>query len=313
MNPFSYKKFGWFLGRRQWLLLAFLLGFGAQTAVAQGPLFLWKVTSNAAEVYLLGSIHLAKPDMYPLDARIEEAFRASDDVVVEVDVSGGDMTQQRALALQLGMYSDGFTVKDHLSPEGFVRFQRFLEERSLPLPAFQGFRPWMLAAMLQILEMQRVGFDTEIGIERHFLRLAEQQGKVVHELETAEFQLRMLAEMSDELQELFLISTIDEYASFAERIDRMIVAWKIGDSTELANMLLKDYAEKPEMRPLYQRILIDRNVGMAQKIVDMLEGGGKWFVIVGAAHLVGEEGLVEILQQDAHGFQVMQVGAADGE
>jgi uncharacterized protein YbaP (TraB family) len=313
MNPFSYKKFGWFLGRRQWLLLAFLLGFGAQTAVAQGPLFLWKVTSNAAEVYLLGSIHLAKPDMYPLDARIEEAFRASDDVVVEVDVSGGDMTQQRALALQLGMYSDGFTVKDHLSPEGFVRFQRFLEERSLPLPAFQGFRPWMLASMLQILEMQRVGFDTEIGIERHFLRLSEQQGKVVHELETAEFQLRMLAEMSDELQELFLISTIDEYASFAERIDRMIVAWKIGDSTELANMLLKDYAEKPEMRPLYQRILIDRNVGMAQKIVDMLEGGGKWFVIVGAAHLVGEEGLVEILQQDAHGFQVMQVGAADGE
>lgn len=313
MNPFSYKTFGWFLGRRLWLPSAFLLAFGVQTAVAQEPVFLWKVTSNAAEVYLLGSIHLAKPDMYPLDARIEEAFRASDNVVVEVDFGAGDAVQQQALAMELGLYSDGSTVNDHLSPEGFVRFQGFLEERSLPLEVFQGLRPWMSAATLQVLEMQRVGFDAEIGIERHFLRLAEQQGKVVHELETAEFQLRMLAEMSDELQELFLISTIDEYASFAERIDRMIAAWKIGDSTELANMLLQDYEEKPELRPLYQRILIDRNVGMAQKIVDMLEGGGKWFVIVGAAHLVGEKGLVEMLQQDAHAFQVMQVGAAYGE
>ncbi len=308
MNSFSRKTSSWFLGRRQWLLSAFLLAFGVQTAAAQGPLFLWKVTSNAGEVYLLGSIHLAKPDMYPLDARIEEAFSASDNVVVEVDIGKGNAAQQQALAMQLGVYSDGTTVKDHLSPEAFEKFQSFLAERGLPLAVFQGFRPWMSAATLQALEMQRVGFDTEIGIERHFLGLAEQQDKVVHELETADFQLRMLAEMSDELQELFLISTIDEYASFSERIDQMIAAWKVGDASVLENMLLQDYNEKPEMRPLYQRILIDRNVGMAQKIVDMLEGGGKWFVIVGAAHLVGEQGLVEMLRQDAHGFEVMQVG-----
>lgn len=311
MNPFSCKTSAGFLGRRQWLLAAFLLAFGLQTAAAQAPVFLWKITSNAGEVYLLGSIHLAKPDMYPLDARIEEAFRASENVVVEVNVGGADTAQQQALAMRLGVYSDGTTVKDHLSPEAFARLQGFLEERGLPLAVFQGFRPWMSAATLQVLEMQRVGFDTEIGIERHFLRLAEQQGQIVHELETAEFQLRMLAEMSDELQELFLISTIDEYASFAERIDQMIASWRIGDSTVLENMLLEDYREKPEMRPLYQRILIDRNAGMAQKIVDMLEGGGKWFVIVGAAHLVGEQGLVEMLRRDAHGFQVTQVGAAE--
>jgi len=308
MNPFSQINTDWFLGRRQWLLSALLLAFGAQTAVAQGPVFLWKVTSNAGEVYMLGSIHLAKPDMYPLDARIEEAFRASDNVVVEVDISKGNVAQQQALAMQMGLYSDGTTVRDHLTPEAFAKFQAFLEERGLPMAVFQGFRPWMSAATLQVLEMQRVGFDTEIGIERHFLRLAEQQGQVVHELETADFQLRMLAEMSDELQELFLISTIDEYASFTERIDQMIAGWKDGDATVLEDMLLQDYNEKPAMRPLYQRILIDRNVGMAEKIVDMLEGGGRWFVIVGAAHLVGEQGLVAMLRQDAHGFEVVQVG-----
>lgn len=311
MNPLSNKTSGGFLGRRQWLLSALLFVFGTQAAVAQSPVFLWKITSNAGEVYLLGSIHLAKPDMYPLDARIEEAFRTADNVVVEVNVGGAGTAEQQALALQMGVYSDGTTVQDHLSPEAFARFQGFLEERGLPLMVFQGFRPWMSAATLQILEMQRVGFDAEIGIERHFLRLAEQQDKVVHELETAEFQLRMLAEMPDDLQELFLISTIEEYESFAGRIDEMIASWRIGDSTVLANMLLDDYREKPEMRPLYQRILIDRNVGMAEKIVDMLEGGGKWFVIVGAAHLVGEQGLVEMLQRDAHGFEVMQVGAAE--
>ena len=82
MNPLSNKTSGGFLGRRQWLLSALLFVFGTQAAIAQSPVFLWKITSNAGEVYLLGSIHLAKPDMYPLDARIEEAFRASDNVVV---------------------------------------------------------------------------------------------------------------------------------------------------------------------------------------------------------------------------------------
>lgn len=292
------------------MLSAFLLlACGVQTAVAQGPIFLWKVTSNAGEVYLLGSIHLAKPDMYPLDARIEEAFRASDNVVVEVDISRGNVADQQALAMQMGLYTDGSTVKDHLSAEAFAKFQTFLDERGLPIALFQVFRPWMSAATFQVLEMQRVGFDAEIGIERHFLRLAEQQGKSVHELETADFQLRMLAEMPDELQELFLISTIDEYATFSERIDQMIAGWKVGDATVLETMMLRDSEEKPEMRPLYQRILIDRNVGMGEKIVDMLEGGGKWFVIVGAAHLVGKQGLVEIMRQHRHGFEVVQVGA----
>jgi uncharacterized protein YbaP (TraB family) len=291
------------------LLSVFLLVFGFQSAAAQGPVFLWKVTSNAGEVYLLGSIHLAKPDMYPLDARIEEAFRASDNVVVEVDVGGGDVAAQQALAMQMGLYTDGSTVRDHLSPEAFESFRAFLDERGLPLAVFQAFRPWMSAATLQVMEMQRVGFDTEIGIERHFLRLAEQQEKTVHELESADFQLRMLAEMPDDLQELFLISTIEEYASFSDRIDEMIAGWKVGDASVLEEMLLKDYEAKPEMRPLYQRILVDRNVNMAEKIVDMLEGGGKWFVIVGAAHLVGEQGLVHMMRQHRHGFQVSQVGA----
>lgn len=310
MNPFPHKTFAQLLDRRQWLLSVFLLAFSAQTLAAQGPVFLWKVASDAGEVYLLGSIHLGKPDLYPLDDRIEEAFRAADNVVVEVDVNKGDVAEQQALAMQMGLYSDGSTVGDHLSAEAFAKFQAFLEERGLPLAVFQAFRPWMSAATLQLMEMQRVGFDSEIGIEQHFLRQAEQQGKAVHELETADFQLRMLAEMPDELQELFLVSTIDEYASFAERIDEMIGSWQAGDAAVLEGMLLQDYEDKPEMRPLFQRILIDRNVGMAEKIVGMLEGGGKWFVIVGAAHLVGEQGLVEMLRGDAR-FAVSQVGAAE--
>ena len=147
MNPISQRNSARFWGRRQWLLSAFLLlAGGLQTAVAEGPVFLWRVTGNEGEVHLLGSIHLAKPDMYPLDARIEEAFRASDNVVVEIDISGGNMAEQQALAVQLSLYSDGSTVKDHLSPESFAKFQTFLDDRGLPLAVFQVFRPWMSAA-----------------------------------------------------------------------------------------------------------------------------------------------------------------------
>jgi uncharacterized protein len=308
----NFHRSRWFLSRRQWLASAFLFAtFSLQAALAQDPVFLWKATSNAGEVYLLGSIHLAKPDMYPLDPRIEQAFQSADNVVVEVDIGPDQAAQQQTLALKLGMYQDGTTMQDHMSAEGFARFKAFLEERGLPLMVFQAMRPWTAAAALQVLEMQRIGFDAEIGIERHFLGLAAEQGKTVHELESAEFQLKMLAEMPEDMQELFLLSTVDEYASFAERIDQMVEAWKAGDATVLSSMLLEDYEQKPELRPLYQRILIDRNVGMAAKIVDMLEGGGTWFVIAGAAHMVGDQGIVELLRQNRQGFRVTQVGVAE--
>lgn len=312
MIPFSFQTSSWLTGRRQWLLSAFLFAaLSLQPASAQEPLFLWKATSAVGEVYLLGSIHFAKPEMYPLDARIEEAFADSDNVVVEVDISAENELAQQALALQLGMYKDGTTIKDHISPESFERFEAFLQKKGMPLMVFQAFRPWTAAATLQVLEMQRMGFQAEIGIERHFLRQAEEQGKAVHELETAEFQLRMLAEMPEDLQEMFLMSTVDEYEVFEERMDDMLTAWKTGDAAALEGMLLEGYEDKPELHPLYQRIVIDRNVGMAEKVIDMLKGGGTWFVIAGAAHMVGEQGVAELVKQDAGGFEIVQVGAVE--
>jgi len=294
------------------LLVALLAAAsGAWKAEAQEPLFLWKASSNAGEVYLLGSLHLATPDMYPLDERIEQALRDSDSVVVEVDTSSANQDVQEAIAMERGVYTDGSTLSDHLSPEALRRVQAFVQEKQLPMALFQPLRPWTVAATLQVLEMQRFGFDSKLGLERHFLRLASQQGKAVHELESAELQLETLAGMPADLQELFLVSTVEAQADLPERMDRMFEAWRTGDTADLEDELLGEYQARPEMFPLYKRIVVDRNVGMAERIVEMLEGGGTWFVIAGAAHMLGEHGLVELLRQHSHGFEVVQIGSTE--
>ena len=295
------------------ILLVVLLAAasGSSQVEAQEPLILWKVSSNAGAVYLLGSLHLATRDMYPLDERIEQAFRDSDNLVVEVDSLSANQAQHQAIAMERGLYTDGSTLSDHLSPEALLSVQAFVQEKQLPMALFQPLRPWTLAATLQVLEMQRLGFDSKLGLERHFLRLASQQGKTVHELESAEFQLETLAGMPADLQELFLVSTVEAQADLPERMDRMFEAWRTGDTADLEDELLGEYQARPEMFPLYKRIVIDRNARMAERIVDMLEGGGTWFVIAGAAHMLGEHGLVELLRQHSHGFAVVQVGGAE--
>ena len=154
-----------------------------------------------------------------------------------------------------------------------------------------------------------MGFSGENGIDMHFLTQAHEQGKAVRALESAEFQIGLLAGFSAELQRLFLKSTIQEMDKLLGMLDELTEAWKRGDAATIDRMLVESQRADERMRPVYQKLIHDRNVSMAASLRELLQSEGTLFVVVGAGHVVGAGGLVDIFSNDQR-YEVRQMRGA---
>ena len=295
------------------LLLAVFLAIvagaplAAQAPPDQGKLFLWEAVGEKGKAYLLGSIHLAREDLYPLDEVIETAFARSETLVVEVDLNQVDKGSLQLQALGAGIYGDGRSLKSELSSDALDKLQSFLKERGVPFGPFSIMKPWLAAISVTAMEMLRLGYKPEFGIDKHFLDQAQREGKPVSALETADFQMRLLSDFSDEIQVLFLTQTLDDVSRIPDVVDQLVTAWKRGDAKTIEDVVL-EAADDVRLKPLYDKLLYRRNVDMASKIAEMLDSGGSWFVVVGAGHLVGDEGIIELLGDRE--FDVNQVSGS---
>jgi uncharacterized protein YbaP (TraB family) len=279
--------------------------------------FLWKVTPKDAPpdgaaahtVYLLGSVHVGTPDFYPLPKEIEQAFDASKKLVVEVDTEKAGLLQVQGLLMEKGMYRDGDTLADHVAPATLKQFRAYCERNGLPAEALERFRPWASAMTVTMTEVQRQGFRADLGIDEHFMQAARKADKPVLELESAESQIEVLAGLGPELEEQFLLSTLSETGDGGKRLtDESMRAWQSGDADRLkALMIDRPIRESPQMKKVTQKLLDDRNGPMADKVEGYMKAGdGPHFVVVGAGHLVGEQGIVQRLAAKKD-YQVEQV------
>ena len=260
------------------------------------PVFLWKVTAGQGTVYLLGSIHAAKPEIYPLDERIEKAFKSADVLVVEVDASADKMLSLAGAMMQKAMYPPGDSLDKHISTDLFEQTKQHLARSGIPIDQWKQFKPWFLAITIAMLELQQLGIKPENGIDLHFLNRAR-GNKQIQELETADAQLNLLDSFSDVDQERFLKYTIQETDNIARNVNDMIRAWSNGEVDWLTAFLQKPTKDFPELRPLLVKLFDERNKQMAEKIRDYLNTGKTYFVVVGAGHVVGDNGLVKLLSK----------------
>jgi len=278
--------------------LALLVGLLCAPLSHAGKLFLWEVESKSTRVYLLGSIHLARPEIFPLDPVIEQAYERSARLVVEADLEEMNDPAVQARVLEAGTYGEGASLSGSVSAETLQQLQEYLGERSLPLAVFDGMRPWMVAVSLSVLEMQRNGLSPESGIDKHFLDRAKSTQKPIEQLESAAAQIELFAAIPEPLQERFLVQSMDEAERIPEILDSLMTAWAGGDTATLAGLLLESMNQK-EMKPVYKMLYTDRNKAMTAKIRGYLEQSEISFVVVGAAHLVGEGGIVDLLAGSA--------------
>jgi uncharacterized protein YbaP (TraB family) len=168
--------------------------------------------------------------------------------------------------------------------------------------ALYRFKPWMLATIIEGLTWEQAGFNPDLGLDKHFFDLAKDSGKTVKGLETSQYQLSLFDAMTMDQQEQFLAETLKELNTEKANITKLADAWQAGDASSIERIVLTDLKSDPA---LYQRLLVDRNRAWLPQLEALFARPGHSLVIVGAAHLVGPDGLLQMLT--AKGYTVEQM------
>ena len=283
------------------LLVAVLLQ-GAPLDAQSPRNFLWKVSNAAGAVYLVGSIHLLTKDYYPLSPALDAAFKDSDLLVEEADLGEMEAPAAQFALLTRGMLPAGQSLDKVVSPATYALVVKRVNGLGLPIEPLKRFKPWMLAMTIVEMEWQKAGFDASLGLDRHFYDLARAEGKMVQGLETVEYQVSLFDGMTMEEQDRMLAESLEDLDQERAGIFELTDAWKAGDAPAVERIVLDDLKDDPVM---YQRLLVGRNRNWLPKLDALFARSGRTFVVVGAAHLVGPDGLLAMFR--AKGYKVDQL------
>jgi uncharacterized protein YbaP (TraB family) len=271
-----------------------------------GELFLWEVArpdGSGGVAHLLGSVHMAE-DVLTLDPAIDRALADADALVLEIDPQELDPMRLAELAVQKGRFPDGRTLDQVLAPDTWAALQQRLTREDLPVAMFRPMEPWYALLTLQMLALQREGYDVEQGIETSLTLSAVENDKPTQGLETVEQQLDVMSDLPLDLQIRQLEEFLSEDGGGGD-LSSLIDAWQRGDAERLEREVFGELERDPSLLPYYERFYFDRNDRMAQGIATRVDTGGRWFVAVGAAHVVGARGIPSLLEQS--GYRVRRV------
>lgn len=276
------------------LLALSLAGQQTTAAKSQRQFLLWKVTSPAATVYLVGSMHiLAANDVYPLPPAVEKAFAESSVLAVEADVRNVDQEHMMEMVQKYGMYAAGDSLSHHLSKPTADALASFCSNYGFPCATLEPLRPWMAGMLVAVWPIMKAGVDPKNGIDMHFLNELSANQRVA-ELESADAQFQLLSGQSEEEQDKFLAYSLEG----AGKMQELEKAYLAGDM----DALLKDV---PPSSELTEHLINERNIRMSQKVNEFLKQKGTSFVVVGAAHVIGEKGIANLLQQQGYKVERM--------
>ena len=282
------------------LMLTIALLQVAPGAWADAPV--WRVTDGESTVYLGGTVHLLRPEDYPLPEEFDQAYEGSSELFFETDISSMNDLSVQAQMLQQLTYSDGRTLKDVLDKEAYAALETYTAGVGMPLMMLEQFKPGMIVSTLQVLEFQRMGFTPQ-GVDAFFNTQALTDGKSVGALETLDEQIGFLAAMGEGYESEFIMMSLEDLDSTAKLMDEMIGAWRVGDSEALQTLFVDDMLERAPA--VYDSLLRQRNLRWVPQIEAMFNDPDTEFVLVGAAHLVGADGLVELLR--ARGYDISKL------
>jgi uncharacterized protein YbaP (TraB family) len=287
--------------RRVAMVLLFSL-IGGAAAHAAAPLHtFWSVKGTHNTVYLLGSVHVLKPSDSDLPAEALRAYRSAGALVMELDLNNLDPGQLAAGGLELESLPAGETLEHVLGSAAYAQFLQHAKPLGLDPQLFSHFQPWFVAISLEQLQLTQLGFDAGSGVDEQFAQRAQADHKPIVALETLEQQLGLFAHLSLEQQRRFLLYTLDDSDDAAAEVDAVVDAWRHGDTVALERLLSESYGEFPE---LYRLLATDRNHRWLPTVIGLLHENQDYLVVVGALHLVGKEGVVELLRQA--GYEVVQ-------
>lgn len=271
---------------------------------AAGHHLLWKVVGPRGTAYLAGSIHFGKPDMFPLPAELAQAYEDSQALVVEANLMELDPVKMAQIVAAKVMYSDGSTLSKTLTPETWKELDRVLAKFGVSAQLMDQQKPWFVSMTLTSLALRRYGFSEELGIDNHFMKLAHKKKPII-EMETFQQQLDFFDGFSNAEQEEMLKATFKDIEKGEVFLADTLRAWRAGDAQKINELLNDEFRNGSAANGhMYQVLIVERNVAMSEKLERLLNHDGSYFVVLGAAHFVGKDGIVALLK--AKGYQVQQ-------
>lgn len=293
-HPFSYL----FLFFFSLLGISFFSSpaLGAQTSV-------WKLKTDHNTLYLCGSVHLLSKKDHPLPQPFEDAYKDSQKLVFEILTDEMESKESQLKLMKAGVFPDGKKISSVLSKETYALYQDRMKKAGLPPLMTDRMRPWMAAVTLSLTEMQRMGAMPQYGVDFHFDRQAKTDRKERGALETVDFQISIFSSLSDEEGEEFLKQTLDHLDKTTSVFSQMVNAWRSGNSKELEKLLLDSFEAYPDIA---DRFLYARNKKWIPQIEELIKEKKNTMIIVGAGHLIGDQGVVALLRQKGYHIEQMK-------
>ncbi|MGB3497510.1 MAG: TraB/GumN family protein [Rhodanobacter lindaniclasticus] len=263
---------------------------------------LWVVKDADTTIYLFGTVHLLPNDTDWRYPALDQALAASDSLTIEL--TDDDPVRMQALVLQYGL-DPGHPLSGKLSAAENATLAKAAQTVGVPggVNTLQMMRPWLAGLTLAVAPLLKAGMDPAHGVDKLLKAQMQAAGKPVDGLETAEQQIRFLADLPADVELEFLRSTLRDVDKGSTELTTLIDAWKNGDVATIARIEDEDLVQHaPE---LYQRLLVQRNQAWATKITAMLQKPGTFFIAVGAAHLAGPDSVQE--QVETRGTSVKRL------
>ncbi len=265
---------------------------------------LWVIENQGHKTYFLGSIHLLPKDVVWYGSKIKSAFEAADEVIFEIDMSDPQMEKKaQAIMMKYVMLPEGQSLKSVLDEETYKR--SMLVAKNLlgaPEAGVSAFQPWFLSLQFTVVSVMKMGFNPNEGIDKKIAAFAKLKNVKVSALETIEDQMSAIGGQKMSVQLEMLKDTLHQLDDFSKYMKDLLDAWKSGDEKELATALVDYMKKSPE---LYEALLVKRNKAWVSVLEKLMAAKQNNFVVVGAAHLVGSDSVLNMLK--AKGYKVSRV------
>jgi len=284
------------------LLLLVLLAHPGHATETGHPVTMWEVAGAKNSVYLLGSIHLLRKKDYPLPTALDTAYADADVLIMEVDMDDLNPIAAQTAFTTYGILHDDRTLRDLMGVELYEQAVTAADAIDMPLDMLSKTEPWYAAMTIEIMMLDRIGFDPTLGIEMYMMSKAKDDGKRIDGFETVVEQIQFLDGMSIQAQRDMLISTLTESARLGEMMDELIDAWRHGDVAHLESGMLDDLEKHEELN---KALVTDRNRRWVDRIETLLDDDDDYLIVVGALHLIGPNGVPKQLEQN--GYHVQQL------
>ena len=284
--------------RLVFLLCALLCSPGA---FADGQHTFWEVTGRQNTVWLFGSVHVLHASDTSLPQVATAAYGEAEKVVEELIIDEALAGLAGVQGEKLQFLPQGMTLSGVLGEALYARLQEEARRLAIDLDFMSRMQPWFVAMQVQSLRMLRAGFNPLDGVDMQIAMRARRDGKPIIGLETVEDQLGIFAALTLDEQCEFLRATLEENNS-EDELRRLTQAWRTGDLQTLQSALRRGAEESPV---LFKKLTVDRNLRWLPQIETMLQDtGSDYLVVTGALHMVGRDGIVEMLRRK--GYKVVQ-------